>query len=299
MSGARLSRGDVARLAAVILIWGSNFVVMKLGLKGLSPFVMGALRFVVAASPVLAMVKPPKLPWGYLLAYGLAQGLGQFGCLFLGLQLGMTAGMASVVMQTQAFFTLLLAVPVLHERARPAQWAGLSVALAGLVTIACAHGNGPGEMTLVGFVLTLGAALMWAISNLVGRLAARVGPYDPFNFIVWTSLVPIVPFFALACWQQGGDEVLRQLHSIDLRGAGAVLYLGLLATLLAYSLWTRLLQRHPPNKVAPWSLLVPVVGLWAAAVAFDEFPTPWQWAGTAAVLMGLVVNQGLFIRPNK
>ena len=290
MSGT-LTRGDAARLAAVILIWGLNFVVMKLGLQGLSPFVMGGLRFCVAALPLLLLVKPPQLPWRYLLAYGMAQGLGQFGLLFLGLQLGMTAGMASVVMQTQAFFTLLLGMPILREPTRPVQWLGLGVALLGLIAIACAHGDGPGQMTLIGFVLTLGAALMWAISNLVGRLAARVSDYEPFNFIVWTSLVPIVPFFALALGQQGSAAVLTQLSHIDLKGAGAVLYLGLLATLLAYSLWTRLLKRHPAAKVAPWSLLVPVVGLWAAAMAFGEQPLPLQWAGTTAVLFGLLINQ--------
>jgi len=276
----------------VILIWGLNFVVMKLGLQGLSPMLMGALRFSVAALPVLLLVKPPTLPWRFVLGYGLAQGLGQFGLLFLGLQLGMTAGMASVVMQTQAFFTLLLAVPVLQERSRPVQWLGLSVALGGLIAIASAHGEGPGQMTLIGFVLTLGAALMWAVSNLIGRLAARVAPYEPFNFIVWTSLVPVLPFFALACLQQGGAGVEAQLRQIDARGVGAVLFLGLLATLLAYSLWTRLLQRHPAGKVVPWSLLVPVVGLWAAAVVFGERPLPLQWAGTAAVLLGLLINQG-------
>ncbi|WP_077034276.1 EamA family transporter [Pelomonas sp. KK5] len=300
MSGTRLSGGDALRIAAVVLIWGSNFVVMKLGLKGLSPFVMGALRFVVAALPVLALVKPPPgLPTRFLLGYGLAQGLGQFGLLFLGLQLGMTAGMASVVMQTQAFFTLLLAAPVLGERALPRQWAGLVVALGGLLLIACAHGEGPGEMTLIGFLLTLGAALMWALSNLVGRLANRVCDYEPFNFIVWTSLVPIVPFFALALWQQGPAAVGAQLAGIDGRGAGAVLYLGLLATLLAYSLWTRLLKRHAAGKVVPWSLLVPVVGLWAAAAAFDERPSAMQWAGTAGVLLGLLVNQGLIKAPRR
>ncbi|MDN3919556.1 EamA family transporter [Roseateles violae] len=285
-----MSRGDALRLAAVILIWGLNFVVMKLGLQGLSPFVMGGLRFCVAALPLL-LVRPPRLPWRYLLAYGLAQGLGQFGLLFMGLQLGMTAGMASVVMQTQAFFTLLLAMPLLHERTRPAQWLGLTVALAGLIAIASAHGQGPGQMSLIGFVLTLGAALMWAVSNLVGRLAARVADYEPFNFIVWTSLVPIGPFFALALWQQGAGEVGAQILQIDARGAAAVLYLGLLATLLAYSLWTRLLKRHPAGRVVPWSLLVPVVGLWAAAAAFGERPLPLQWLGTAAVLAGLLINQ--------
>lgn len=290
---AGLSRGDALRLAAIIVIWGSNFVVMKLGLKGLSPMLLGALRFSVAALPiVLLLVRPPPLPWTYLVGYGLAQGLGQFGLLFVALQLGMTAGMASVVLQMQAFFTLLLAVPLLGEPTRPAQWLGLSVALAGLVAIACAHGEGPGQMTLIGFVLTVGSALMWAISNLIGRLAGRVHDYHPFNFIVWTSLVPIAPFFALALWQQGAASVQAQLLGLDLRSIAVVLFLGLFATLLAYSLWTQLLKRHPAGKVVPWSLLVPVVGLLAAALAFDERPLPLQWAGTAAVLMGLVINQG-------
>ena len=292
---AGLTRSDAARLAAVILIWGLNFVVMKMGLKGLSPMLMGALRFSIAALPILLLVKAPKLPLRYLIGYGLAQGLGQFGLLFLALQLGMTAGMASVVLQSQAFFTLLLAVPVLKERTLPLQWLGLTVALAGLVAIASAHGEGPGQMTLIGFVLCLGAAFMWAVSNLIGRLASQVpgaGHFEPFNFIVWTSSVPIVPFFLLAWWQQGGAALAAQLQQIDLIGASAVIYLGLLGTLLAYSFWTQLLKRHPAGKVVPWSLLVPVVGLWAAAVAFDERPLPLQWVGTAAVLLGLLINQG-------
>jgi O-acetylserine/cysteine efflux transporter len=281
-----MSAGDVARVLAVVLIWGLNFVVMKLGLQGLSPMLLGALRFSVAALPLLLFVPLPKLPPRYLIGYGLAQGVGQFGLLFTALQLGMTAGMASVVMQTQAFFTLLLAAPLLGERALPRQWLGLAVALGGLVAIASAHGQGPGQMTL-----------MWAVSNLVSRIAAaKHGSYDPLGFIVWSSLVPIVPFFALAAWQDGPAALLQQLAGLSARGVGAVLYLALLATLLAYSLWTRLLQRHSPGRIVPWSLLVPVVGLWAAAAVFGEQPLPLQWLGTAAVLLGLLINQGLLSR---
>ena len=293
-----MSAGDMARVAAIVLIWGLNFVVMKLGLQGLSPMLLGALRFTVASLPLLLFVRPPQLRARYMVAYGLAQGLGQFGLLFTALQLGMTAGMASVVMQTQAFFTLLLAMPLLGERALPRQWLGLTVALAGLLAIASAHGDGPGQMTLIGFLLTVGAAFSWAVSNLIGRLAAReAGAYDPLGFIVWSSLVPVGPFFALAFWQQGGTALQAQLTGIAPRGIAAVLYLALLATVLAYSLWTRLLQRHSPGRIVPWSLLVPVVGLWAAAAVFGEQPLPLQWAGTAAVLLGLLINQGLLRLP--
>ncbi|MCW5672553.1 MAG: EamA family transporter [Hydrogenophaga sp.] len=291
MNPLPLSRGDLLRALAVVVIWGLNFVVMKIGLQGIGPMLLGALRFAAAALPFVLFVQFPKLPWRYVVAYGLAQGLGQFGFLFLGLQMGMTAGMASVVMQTQAFFTLLLAVPVLGERARWSQGLGLLVALGGLVLIATAHGEGPGQMTLAGFVLTLSAAFMWAVSNLVARLASRVADYDPFPFIVWSSVFPIVPFLGLALWMDGVSGVGAQVAGLSGSAVLAVLFLAWLATLLAYTLWTQLLKRHPAGRVTPFSLLVPVVGLWAAWVFFDELPLFQQWLGTGAVLLGLVVNQ--------
>ena len=286
-----LSRGDLLRALGVVVIWGLNFVVMKVGLQDVGPMLLGAMRFALAALPFLLFVKFPNLPWRYVVGYGLAQGLGQFGFLFLGLKLGMTAGMASVVMQTQAFFTLLLAVPVLGERAKGAQWLGLGVALAGLLLIATAHGDGPGQMTLAGFVLTLSAAFMWAVSNLVARLANRVADYDPFPFIVWSSVFPIVPFLLLAFWMDGAELMWQQVASLTWRSMLVVLFLAWFATLLAYSLWTRLLKRHPAGRVTPFSLLVPVVGLWAAWMFFGELPLPQQWLGTGLVLFGLVVNQ--------
>ena len=291
MSATALSRGDLLGALVVVVIWGLNFVVMKFGLQGVSPMLLGALRFAAAALPFIWFVRRPQLPWRYIAGYGLAQGLGQFGFLFLGLHLGMTAGMASVVMQTQAFFTLLLAIPVLGERTRLGQWLGLTVALGGLLAIVTAHGDGPGQMTLVGFVLTLSAAFMWAISNLVARLASRVADFEPFPFIVWSSLFPILPFVALALLSEGWHTTAAQVQGMGLPAWLAVLFLGWMATLLAYSLWTRLLKRHPAGRVTPFSLLVPVVGLWAAWVFLQESPLPQQWLGAAAVLLGLLINQ--------
>lgn len=285
------SRGDALRALAVVVIWGLNFVVMKLGLQSISPMLLGALRFAAASLPFLLFVRPPALPWRFIAGYGLVQGLGQFGFLFLGLKLGMTAGMASVVMQTQAFFTLMLAVPLLGERVRANQWLGLGVALAGLLMIASAHGEGPGQMTLAGFVLTLSAAAMWALSNIVARRASQLARYEPFPFVVWSSVFPILPFALIALATDGAASVQQQLAGMGVGAWFAVLYLALGATLLAYSLWTRLLQRHAATRVTPFSLLVPVVGLWAASMAFGERLQPLQWLGAACVLAGLVINQ--------
>lgn len=296
-ASARMSVGDYLCIASVVTIWGLNFVVMKLGLQGLSPMLLGALRFTVASLPFLLFIRRPALPWRYIVLYGLAQGIGQFGLLFTALKIGMTAGMASVVMQTQAMFTLLLAAPLLHERGSARQWTGLTVAAAGLVAIASAHGEGPGQMTLVGFVLTLGAALMWAVSNLVVRFAGKTGTsYDPFAFVVWSSVVPIAPFFVLSILLEGSDATWNMLAALGVKEGMSVLYLGLLATLLAYTLWTRLLQRHRAGRVSPFSLLVPIIGLWVAAVAFDERLAVMQWIGVGAIMLGLAINQFVWRR---
>lgn len=291
-AGGGLTRGEYLKALLVVVIWGLNFVVMKFGLQGLSPMLLGALRFSMASLPLLVFIRPPKVPMRFVVIYGMTQGLGQFGLLFTAIQLGMPAGMASLVLQTQAFFTMILAGLVLHERPHACQWLGLGIAAIGLAFIAASAGAGPGDMTLVGFSLAVGAALMWSLSNVVIRFTGRAAPvYDSFALIVWSSLVPIVPFFLLAFWMDGTDATLQALSNAGWREFGAVAYLACLATLTAYSLWAQLLKRHPTSRIAPFSLLVPIVGLITAAVVFGERLGPAQWLGTIAVLGGLLVSQ--------
>ena len=287
-----LSRADWAKALVVVVVWGLNFVVMKWGLATLSPLVLCALRFLAASLPFLLFVRPPRhLSWGVMAAYGLVQGVGQFGLLFTGMQLGMPAGMSSVVLQTQAFITMLMAAALLGETPHRWQWLGLCIAIGGLAFIGAAHGDGASGMTLAGFLLTVGAAAMWAGSNLLTRVAARQGPYEPVSFIVWSSVFPIVPLLLLACVVDGTEAVVQQLRGLGRRELGVVAYLALLSTLLGYGLWTRLLQRYAASIVAPLSLLVPVVGLLSAMLMLGERPTAWQWMGTLGVLAGMVINQ--------
>jgi O-acetylserine/cysteine efflux transporter len=287
-----MTRTDWLSALVVIVVWGLNFVVMKWGLATVSPLLLCALRFMAASLPFLLFVRPPKnLSWGLLAAYGLVQGVGQFGLLFTGMKLGMPAGMASVVLQTQAFITMLMAAALLGEKPQRWQWIGLTVAIAGLVLIGAAHGDGAADMSLAGFVLTVGAAAMWAGSNLLTRVAATQGPYEPVSFIVWTSLFPIVPLLLLSWWIYGAAQMQQQLQGLGWRDAAVVAYLALLSTLLGYGLWTRLLQRYAASTVAPLSLLVPVIGLLSAMLLLGELPTGLQWLGTAGVLLGMVVNQ--------
>lgn len=284
---------DWALALVVITVWGINFVVMKWGLQEVTPLLLCALRFAAASLPLLLWVRPPaSVPWRWLAAYGLLQGVGQFGLLFVGMHLGMPAGMASVVLQAQAFISLLMAAAWLHERPQRWQWLGLCLATIGLIIIGSAHGEGPAQMTLLGFACTVGAAAMWAGANLITRHIASFGAYEPVPFLVWSSLFPIVPLLLLSlCLEGGAQQMGERVLAMTWQGWGAVAYLAGLSTLLGYGLWTRLLQRYPTSTVAPLSLLVPVVGLLAAMLLLGEWPSGWQWLGTAGVLLGMLVNQ--------
>lgn len=291
MNDARLSGRDLVAALVVVMLWGVNFVVMKFALRDFTPFQLGAARYVFAVLPLALFIRPPKIPWKWLVLYGLLQGVGQFGILFIALKVGMTAALASVLLQTQIFFTALFGFVLLHERAsRPLQ-IGLVLAALGLACFALNYVN-PGAAsgsatTLLGFVLTLGAAAMWALSNIVARRVQQIaGNYSPPAFVVWSSVVAVLPFAALS--YMFDPEAVRWQWT-QARGSSwlAVAYLGWVATVVGYSLWTGLLKRHPANRVAPFSLGVPIVGLATGMLVLGEVITPWQWAGIALVLAAL------------
>lgn len=303
MRSPALTGRDLAAVLTVVMLWGVNFVVMKFALRDFTPFQLGAARYVFAVLPLVLFIRPPNVPWKWVLLYGVFQGVGQFGILFIALKVGMTAALASVILQTQVFWTALFGFVLLHERAsRPLQ-AGLVLAALGLSCFALNYVNpgaaGASATTLLGFLLTLCAAAMWAMSNIVARRVQQVATdYSPVAFVVWSSLVAVLPFAALSYIF---DPEAVRWQWIEARWSSwlAVAYLGWVATIVGYSLWTGLLKRHPANRVAPFSLGVPIVGLATGMLVLGEVITPWQWAGIALVVaaLGCVMLGKLFTTP--
>ncbi|MFD1559209.1 EamA family transporter [Paraburkholderia silviterrae] len=286
-----MSPKDLLLALVVVLAWGVNFVVIKVGLHGVPPLLLGALRFLLAAFPAVLFVKRPKLPLRWLLAYGATISFGQFVFLFTAMYVGMPAGLASVVLQAQAFFTLVFAALFLGERFGAQNVIGLLVAAAGLAVIglqsSAAAGAGAQTMTAAGFVLTLCAACMWALGNIVTK---KVGQVDLVGLVVWASLIPPLPFLVLSYFMEGPQRIEAAMAGIGVDSIGAIVYLAFVATLLGYSLWSRLLSRYPASQVAPFSLLVPIVGLAAASLLLGERLSGAQIGGAALVMAGLAVN---------
>lgn len=274
---------DIALALGVVLIWGLNFVAIKWGVDEISPFLLTALRYLGCALPAVFFIRKPDVGWPILIAYGFTVGVLQFSFLFTAMRLGMPAGLASLVMQMQVFFTMALAVILLGDRPTPLQLVGAAIALAGLGTIGAEHVGGA---VLVPLLLTLVAAFFWAISNIVTK---RAGKIDMLAFVVWGSLVPPLPMLALSLLVDG-PQALMSLPGISAQAIFSVLFIAYGSTLVGYGAWAILLGRHPASLIAPFSLLVPVVGFAAAFVFLGEQVSGLEIAGSLLIFAGLVLN---------
>lgn len=289
-----MKKEDGLLALTVVTLWGINFTVIRLGVSEVPPLLLVSLRYFFAAVPAVFFVRPPGAGWKYVTVYGLTAGAGQFACLFYAVHLGMPAGIASVLLQSQAFFTVLLAGILFRERVDGFQLAGLGIAGTGLFFLSGAVSGG-GAIPPAAFLLTLAAAGFWSASNMVARkaseAAARQGRrLNMFRLVVWSSLVPPAPLLAAALLLDPPGALLTAAKQISGTGVFSVLYLSLLATLTGYGIWSTLIAKYPAGKVAPLSLLVPVMGLLTARIVLKEHLLPVQWAGCGIILAGLLLS---------
>lgn len=290
MVKAQLAPRDLALILVVVALWGFSFVPIKVGLREVPPFALAAMRFFFAAVPLVFFVRRPRMPAGVVMAYGLAIGVFQFGLLFLGMKLGMPAGLSSIVIQVQVFFTIGLGIVYLGDRLRRENVAGAIIAALGVVLLAVYKVQGGLSSTLVGLILVLVAAFAWAIGNIVAKRAAGEHDDDMFALVVWSSLVPPVPLAIAAYLFEGGQAMVHAVASASALTWGCALFLAYVATLFGFASWARLLHRYPTALVSPFALLIPVSGLASGALFLGESLAPMQAVGVALVLAGLVVN---------
>lgn len=268
---------------AVVAVWGTNFVVIHAGLAHLPPLLFAALRFVLSSLPVL-LLKRPDVPWRNLAAYGVLVGAGQFGLLFIAMNGHITPGLASLVVQTQVFFTLALAATLSGERVRLYQVGALLITLAGIAIILW---HTDGATTAAGLALVLAAAACWAGSNIVVRATPGV---DMLAYVVWASLFSAGPLLLLSLALEGPEAIRAGLVNADAATWAAVAWQTVGNTLFGYAMWGWLLSRYPVGLIAPTALLVPVFGMGASTLWLGEPLQGWKIAAAALVMAGLAIN---------
>ncbi len=267
-----------------VFLWGFNFVVIKVGVMDMPPLFLTALRYFFAAVPLIFFLPRPKVPWKHMVVYGMVMGCAQFGLLYTAIKWGLPTGLASLVMQSQAFFTMALAVTLLGEIPLKSHIAGASVAFGGLAVIGLERLN---ISAMVPLLMCVGAAFSWAIGNIVNR---KVGRVNAVSFVAWTSLVPVLPLLVLSLVLEGPQAIATGIANANGLTVLVVVYMAYGATIVGAGIWSYLLLRYPAGTVAPFSLLVPIVGFLGAYFAFAEEITLLEVIGSAMVVAGLALN---------
>ncbi|MEF1309419.1 EamA family transporter [Vibrio mytili] len=274
----------------IVLVWGVNFVVIKVGLEGVPPLLLAGLRFALVAFPALLFVPRPKLPFKWLLAYGLTISFGQFALLFWALNVGLAAGLASLLLQAQAFITLGFGILLLKEKIHRHNVMAVIIAGSGIYLLAAAQSDGVVSLTGFTLILILGAASCWALGNITNKIIMKKYTVPTMSLIVWSAIVPTVAFSVTSLLIEGPDVIQRSLLHIQWHNLFSIVYLSLFATIIGYGGWSYLLSRYATALVAPLSLLVPVFGLLSAWILLDETLGLQQVAGVIVIGLGLVIN---------
>ncbi len=283
-----MNKADVGLGCIVATLWGLNFIAIELGIENMPPLMLAAMRFFVVAFPAIFFLKRPPVEWKWLIALALTLNVLQFAFLFVGMKLGMPAGMASLVHQSQAFFTLIFAVFIISERFRWYHLTGLVIAAAGMAVIGSEQG---GAMTAIGFWVTLAASVSWGLGNVLMRRATFGVPrFSMLSLVVWSYGISLLPMVLISLSVEGTAAWQTAFSNFNLTAVGSVIYLSYFSSLGGYGLWGLLLSRYPANIVSPFALLVPVVGITSAALILGEMFTLLQLAGSLLVMAGLTLN---------
>jgi O-acetylserine/cysteine efflux transporter len=263
-------------------IWGFNFVAISVVLKELPPFLFTAIRFVATFFPFIFFVRKPAVSWLQIFYIGLTLMTLQFGLMFKGIEMGVGGGVASTVVQCQAFFTLLIGAIILGEKPAPREIAGLLIAVAGIVTIALTMN----AASIGGILLLIAASFFWATGSV---LLKRVGNVDMLALVIYASLVPPIPMFAMSYVFEGPAQITAALHAVSINSFVALAYMVLASTLLAYTIWGYLIKTYEAKQVAPFGLLIPIFGVFSGWLIMGEEFGPQRLSGAALVFTGLLV----------
>lgn len=273
---------------SVAVMWGLNFLAIDASLQQFPPMLLVSLRFAVLAIPALLFVPRPQVPVRWLLGYGVGFGILQFAFLFWGMAIGMPAGLASLVLQASAPFTVLLGAVLLRERLTPLQVAGILVAVGGLTVVGWYRFE---NAALLPFLLTLAGAFGWALGNICNRQARTV---EPLKLTFWMSVVPPVPMLLVSLVVEGPAQIAASFEGLGTRTGVLALvglaYTALIGTIAGSGVWSWLMARHPAGIVAPFSLLVPVVGMSAAWLVLGQAVSVTELGGAVLIVGGVLLG---------
>lgn len=265
----------------LVSVWGFNFVIIKFGLEGIPPILLACIRFFFTSIPAIFFIKRPNAPFFRVMLYGLVLFAGQFSFFFMGLDLGVPAGLAAILMQIHVFVSLLLATFAFGEPIKPLQIIGATISFSGITYAAC---NVAGSFSLLGFFCVIAGGMCWGLGSAISKTLGKV---NMVSLVVWGSMMAWPPLLLLSLILEGPREIISSLTHINLHSTGVIFYLTYVATLFGYSLWSFLISRQPLSSVVPFTLLVPIIAMISCSLILGEPLQTWKILSSLLVLGGL------------
>ncbi|MFZ4773028.1 MAG: EamA family transporter [Chlamydiia bacterium] len=268
----------------ITAIWGFNFVVIKYCLTSMSPLMLCVLRFFFASIPLVFFVPPPKIRFSLIALYGIVMFAIQFSLLFFGLYLGMEAGITSILLQSQVFFSLFIGIFVFKERIRSWHAVGCAISFLGIGIVI---GNLDSSVTFQGFLPIIGAATCSSCGNFISK---KIGNVNSLSLVAWGSLVawPILAMMALIF--EGPSSMMNTVSNLDQGALIGIFFITYISTLFAYAIWSWLIANYPLRTITPFTLLTPVFALICAVIFLNETLEAWKVLAAFFVLSGLAIN---------
>jgi len=279
-----MTNKDLIIAILITFMWGVNFSFIKLGLASLDPFMLAGLRFFLCAIPLVFFIKKPDVKFIYIVLYGLFFGVGLWGILYVGMHFGISAGVASIVLQLGVFFTVILSYLILKEKIDIYNKIGFILALLGVLLVFFVT---DGTVTVLGMMFVILSAVSWAILNIIIKKAQTK---NVFAFLIWSTLFPPIPLFLLAYFMQGDIVFINFFDNIDTNAIISILFQVYPTTLLGYWAWNSLLTKYPLSIISPLSLLIPIFGLLGSFVLFNEEIGIYKIIASLIILLGLLIN---------
>lgn len=268
----------------VVVVWGLNFLFVKLALEDISPIFLCCLRFILASIPAIFFVKRPAVPFRVIALYGLVMFALQFSFLFVGMSVGMTPGIGSIIMQTQVFFSMFFAVILLGERTSVWQILGAIISFSGIGLVATHFDK---NVSLLGSLFILIAAATWGIGNLITK---KIHHINMMALVVWGSFVAWFPLLILSLVIEGPNAIIASLQHLTWKSTSSLFYIVYISTWVGYGVWNWLVSRYPVSLIVPFTLLIPVVGVLGSVLFLDEPFYLWKLEAGLLVISGLFIN---------
>jgi len=279
---------ELAQLT-VVMFWASTFVVAKAAFAEVSPLAFLFARFVIMVALAFAVLLVlqrgagrwvERSDWGLFVLAGLTgYTLYQLGFI-LGLSRTSPFSSSLLIAMVPLFTVLILAV--MGEPTPLQGWVGLGVALVG-VALFLLDKRGASAGTLVGDVLSIGAAVSFAVYGIITRPLVRKYPAETYT--AWSVLAGTVPLLLVSL----PDALRQDWHSVSLPGWFSIVYLAIFPVYIAYILWNFAIARRGVAKASSFGLLVPIVAGLLSAIFFAEPFGPLKLLGAGLVLAGLVI----------